>query len=460
MGEPSAAGAAAIPRRRLLFGVVGIGLCMVSIDQTIVATALTAMERDLHAPLNWASWTITAYAVGQILVVSLVGKISDRFGAKQTFVVSVAVFTAASLCCGVSVNIYELVALRFVQAIGGGGIMPSGSGIVSQHFGRDRDRALGLFSSIFPIGAVIGPILGGIFVTDWSWRGIFLVNVPIGAALVALGMRFIPENPRRQPASPDVRGIALLALCLLPAMFGISFLGSGSVRVDNPVVVVSLGVGIGAGWLFVGHVRRHPAPIISAEFLLGRSFGLVNLINFMYGAAALGFTALVPLYAEERYSMHPLEAGTLLTARGAGMIALSGMSAWALRRTGYRSPMMLGFVLMVGSLLLLAMAPPALSPYRWLALAAGLMGLGLGVANPASNNASLQLAPNDVPANAGLRNMFRQAGAIMAVSVTTAMLARSGDPGIVQAHIFLFFAALLVATMPLITRIPDNRGAW
>ena len=96
--------------------------------------------------------------------------------------------------CGLSVSIYELVPLRAIQALGGGALMPTASGIVADQYGRSRDRALGLFSSIFPIGAIIGPILGGVFVTYWSWRGIFLVNVPIGIAVIALMRRFVPEN--------------------------------------------------------------------------------------------------------------------------------------------------------------------------------------------------------------------------------------------------------------------------
>ena len=89
-------------------------------------------------------------------------------------------FTVASLCCGLATNIYELVTLRALQALGGGAFMPSATGIVSDQFGADRDRAIGMFTSIFPVGAIVGPILGGVFVTYWSWRGIFLVNVPIG----------------------------------------------------------------------------------------------------------------------------------------------------------------------------------------------------------------------------------------------------------------------------------------
>jgi MFS family permease len=212
--------------------------------------------------------------------------------------------------------------------------------------------------------------------------------------------------------------------------------------------------------LFVRHTKRHPSPFIPRRFLTGRGFGVVNIINVIFGAAALGFTALVPLYAEERYGIHALAAGTLLTARALGMIALSGLSVMALRRTGYRLPMVVGFIVIATGLVLLAVDPAHISPYVWLSIAAGVTGIGLGTSQPASNNASLQLAPDDIAAIAGLRGMFRQSGAIMAVSITTAILARSSDPGLAQAHVFVVFAIMLLATIPLIFLLPDHRGRW
>src|SRR6202030_4614173 len=118
----------------------------------------------------------------------------------------------------------------------------------------------------------------------------------------------------------------------------------------------------------------------------GRGFGVMNLINLVYGAAALGFSALVPLYAQNRYHISALGAGTLLTARAIGMIAVAGVAAMALRRTGYRWPMILGFVILAGGLLMMATRAP-ISPYGWLAIGAGLTGFGMGLSVPASNNA-------------------------------------------------------------------------
>ena len=459
-GASTSGAADPLDRRKLVFGIVSIGLFMASIDQTIVATALPDIERDLRASVNWSAWTITIYALGQVIAMPMAGKLSDIYGRKTVFLVATAVFTISSLCCGFAGNIVVLLIPRFIQALGGGAFMPSATGIVSDHFGSERDRAVGMFTSILPVGGIIGPIIGGVFVTYWSWRGIFLVNVPIGIVLIVLTARYIPRSSPRAHDSIDAKGIGLLTLMIVAAMFGVSYLGSGQTSLDSPVFLGCEVVALAALAAFVRHSRRHPAPFVSYRLLRGRGFGVMNLINFVYGAAALGFAALVPLYAQDRYRIAALGAGTLLTARAIGMIAIAGAAAMALRRTGYRLPMIAGFVILAGGLVMMALAPAGLSPYAWLAIGAAVTGCGMGVSVPASNNASLQLAPDQVAAIAGLRGMFRQSGAITAVSITTALVARSSQPGLVEARVFFAFAILLIAILPLIALVPDHHGNW
>jgi EmrB/QacA subfamily drug resistance transporter len=448
------------PRRYLVFGVVSIALFMASVDQTIVATALGTLQKDLHAQVNWSSWTITIYALGQILVMPLAGSISDQYGRKKVFVAAIALFTVASLCCGLANDIYVLVALRAVQAIGGGAFMPSATGIVADQFGPDRDRAIGLFTSIFPIGGIVGPILGGVFVTYWSWRGIFLVNVPIGIVLFCLAVTLVPDSAKRARGRVDVTGIVLLGTGLLGAMLAVSYLGGATSSPLSPAFVGPLAVGLVGLVLFVRHSARATHPFIPLRLLRGHGFAVMNLINFMFGVAILGFGTLVPLYAEERYGIHTLAAGSLLTARAVGMIAVAAIAVFTLRRTGYRPPMIAGFVLASTGLLLMSVAPPVLSPYAWLAVAAGITGIGMGVAIPATNNATLQLAPESTAAIAGLRGMFRQSGGITGISIVTAIIARSSNPGVAQAHVFVVLAVFLVCLIPLVFLVPEHRGSW
>ncbi|MBO0894442.1 MAG: MFS transporter, partial [Acidimicrobiales bacterium] len=241
-----------------IFVVVGLALLMSSLDQTIVATALHALQHGLGASINWTSWTITIYSVGLVLMLSLTSKLSDRYGRRRVFFASVIVFSGASLCCGLANDIYVLIALRALQAAGGAGFTPSATGIVVDYFGNSRDKAVGLFGSIFPIGAMIGPVLGGLFVAYWSWRGIFLVNVPIGAVLLLLGLRYIPRDPRHrvdEHRPMDVRGMLLLGVGVLAAMIGISYLGEQGARAWSPLFLGPVLVGAVALGLFVRHIR-------------------------------------------------------------------------------------------------------------------------------------------------------------------------------------------------------------
>ena len=450
-------------RRVTIFVVVSLAILMTSLDQTIVATALDSIKTSMNASINWVGWTITVYSLGRVLVLPLAGKLSDEYGRRRIFVISVVVFTAASLACGLANNIYVLVVLRAVQAIGGAAFMPSATGIVVDHFGDARDRAVGLFTSIFPIGAIIGPVLGGFFVTYWSWRGIFFVNVPIGAVLIALSMKYVPTDlpratTRRRPL--DAFGMALLGTGLLTAMLGISYLGEASARVWTVTFLGPEAVAAVTLALFVWHVRRTKTPFIPPRLLYGHGFGVMNLINFLYGAAAFGLGALVPLYAINRYEMRALAAGTLLTARGVGVIAVAALAALALRRTGYRWPMFVGFAALAVGLLGLASHPLGMSAYPWLSIAAGLTGIAMGLVSPAANNASLQLAPEHAAAIAALRGTCRQAGGIVSISISTAILAKSAAPGAAMADIFAVFAAIIAVTIPLVRRVPEHRGMW
>ncbi len=453
-GEPQ-------PRRRLVFAIVSLGLFMAAVDSTIVATALHPIDRSLHSTINWTAWTVTIYQLGQIMAMPLAGKISDQFGRKKVYVLSALVFTTSSLACGLSTSIYMLVAFRLVQAMGGGAFMPSASGIVADHFGRDRDKALAMFTSIFPIGGIVGPVFGGLIAQGWSWRGIFFVNVPIGMALIVLAIKYLPRGVRRPAASLDVVGVILLALAMLLGMLAVTTLGSAGVKPWDPRCAVPFAAACALGAVFLRHSRRSPAPFIAVRLLLGKSFLVMNIVNVLFGTAILGFSALVPLYAQNRYHLPLASAGTLLTARAIGTVCLAGLAAMMLRRTGCRLPMIAGFSAIAFGLVMLAIEVPAsLPPYLWLAAWSLLTGLGMGVSTPATNNATLQLAPDQVAQIAGLRGMFRQSGGIMSVSITTALLARSSNPGVTQAYTFVAEAALMLLMVGLVFLVPDHKGRW
>jgi EmrB/QacA subfamily drug resistance transporter len=451
------------PHRVAIFAVVAMALLMSSLDGTIVATALHSIQHGLNASINWTSWVITAYSVGLVLALSLAGKLSGQFGRRRFFLASVVVFAGSSLCCGLANNIYLLIALRAVQAAGGAGFTPSATGIITENFGEARDKAVGLFGSIFPVGSMIGPIFGGLFVSYWTWRGIFFVNVPIGILLIIFCLRYVPRDQEadRQKRRPvDVTGMVLLGVGVLALMLGISYLGEAGANAASALFIVPVIVGLLALAVFGRHIRRAADPFIAPRLIAGRGFGAVNVINILYGGAVAGMLALVPLYAVNRYHISALGSGTLLTAEGVAVIVLASLASMGLRRTGYRMPLYVGSVCTAIGIAGLAFRPAGITPYVWLAMAACVIGLGTGFSSPASRNAGLQLAPDQSAAIAALRSTGRQVGQIAAVSITTTIIAQAASPGALQAKVFVAFALLLIVCLPVIARVNEHRGSW
>jgi EmrB/QacA subfamily drug resistance transporter len=430
---------------------------MSSLDGTIVATGLPTFRRVFHSGINWTAWTMIAYQLGLVVAMPIAGRVADNLGRKRVFLGAAVLFVTSSCLCGLATNIDMLIGLRVLQAAGGAAFMPSASGMVMEVFGDKRQRALGLFSSIFPLGALVGPVFGGIIITTWSWRGVFWVNVPIGVAFTLLAWRYLPSGSRRG-GRPDVLGALLMGGGVLGLMLAITDLGNRSAGFTSPSFVFPFFLAVICGWAFFLRCTRAADPIIPLQLLKGRAFAASNAINFVWGACAIGFGSLVPLFAEDRYGLSPLGAGTLLTARAIGEIGLAVFAAILIHRTGYRLPIVGGIALIAGGLAMIATPHPVMfTPYVWLAMGATLTGLGTGLSAPAANNASIELAPDDIGSITGLRGAIRQCGAILGVALATSIAAHTGHEVMALTRAFYVLAALLVCMVPLVFLIPDGR---
>lgn len=439
-----------------IFAIASIALFMSSLDGTIVATGLPTLRRALHAGINWASWTMTAYQLGLVIAMPVAGRIADQLGRKRVFVGAAVLFTVSSLLCGLASNIGEMIGLRMLQAAGGAAFMPAASGIVMDIFGDKRQRALGLFSSIFPLGALAGPVAGGIILATWSWRGVFLVNVPIGILFTTLAWRYLPSSPA-QGGRADILGALLMGVSLLGVMLSITDLGNRGATVASPLCWLPLALGVACGWAFLRRCQQAAQPLVPVRLLKAKAFAAMNAINLTWGACAIGFGSLVPLFAEERYGFTPLASGTLLTSRAVGEVFVAFFASMLIHRTGYRAPIVVGILLIGAGLAMIATQPVVLSPYVWLALGATVSGLGTGLSAPAANNASIELAPDDIGAITGLRGAARQGGAIIAVALTTSIAAHGGNEVASLGNAFFVLAALLVAVAPMVLMVPDGR---
>src|SRR3954471_1943398 len=215
-----------VPTRRRKIGVLlicSLSLFIVGLDVTVVNVALPSIGRGLHAGVSELQWTVDAYTVVLASLLMFSGSMADRLGRKRTFVAGLAVFSVASLLCSLAPSVGLLVAFRVLQAVGGSMLNPVAMSIVTNTFTdpRERAQAVGVWSAVFGISMALGPIIGGALVSGVGWRSIFLINIPVGIAAIALTLRFIPESRAPRPRRFDPVGQVLVIAFLFLLTFGI-----------------------------------------------------------------------------------------------------------------------------------------------------------------------------------------------------------------------------------------------
>lgn len=452
------------PYRLFLFVIISLALLMQTIDSTIVATALHAMQNDFKSSVALVGWTLTAYSFGFVLMLPLSAKLSIKFGHKKIFIISVFVFTLTSWFCGLATNIYVLIAMRVLQAMGGAGITPAATGIIVDYFGRTKAQYLGLFGSIFASGAMIGPIFGGVFVTYWSWEWIFYINIPIGLIILLLAIKFIPKDNLKVKVREkmDLTGMALMGLAILFAMGGATYLAEQQANLN---IAVFIGLFLAAAistWALFKHLGKVPFPFINLKFIIGKNFGAVNLLNVIHSGMTIGANSLVPLYAINRYGISELHSGTLLVANGIASVVLSSILSVNIHKTGYRKPLYVGSLLLTCGVGLLSVSPLfGIPPYYWLMGCTLIIGASIGTMSPSARNAGLQLAPDQSANIAAIRSLGMQMGYITSVALATTVVSmNAANSGSVHAMVYLGLAIVIFLTIPVISKIQEVKGSW
>jgi MFS family permease len=376
----------------------------------------------------------------------LAGNLSDSFGRKRIFLVCLILFTCSSLLCGLSPNIYALIGFRFLQGVGGAAFLPTASGIVSEHFPENRERMIGLFTSIFPLGGIIGPNLGGWIVSTFSWRYIFYINLPIGLVLIGMILMLLDSPKTVSRPHADLAGVFSMCGGILFLMFGLNLIGESFER---------------RSVLFAGAFLA-----TSLTLLRSTPFLAANTLNLVIGAGVFGVFAFLPYYATSVHRLSTLASGMMLTPRSLGTIPASAACAFLLKRVGYRRPIIGGLVLTACALFLFApghlwdLMAAHFSAVAILSLLIFLSGIGLGVALPAANNACIELLPQKVGTIVGLRGMFRTVGGALGVSLLTFILHVSGDPVKGFRLVFTLSGIAIFCAIPLVFLMPAGRKGW
>jgi len=455
-------------RRYLIFASAGLGLLMYSIDSTVVAVAFPNFIKDFGTNVLWAAWTISIYLIAVTSVMPLMGNLSDGFGRKKVFLISLILFTVSSLACGLAPNIYSLVAFRFLQGVGGASFLPTAAGIVSDQFPEHRERAIGLFTSIFPIGGIVGPNLGGWIVSRYSWRYIFYINLPIGIGLAILIMILLKDSKVLSRPHIDFVGASFFFGAILFLMLGLNLIAEGFSTSSLLLTVLFLVVSFSFFSLFVYQEKKDSNPMLDMALLRSKPFLAANLYNMMVGAGVFGTFAFIPLYATSVHQLSTLASGMILTPRSLGVIPASAITSFLLKRWGYRWPMVLGLsIISLSTILLdsrglqlLRIIGIHLGVAEILAVLIMVTGIGVGIALPASNNACIELMPEKVATITGLRGMFRSVGGAFGISLITIILHSSSTPAHGFSATFFSFGLGLLLTIPLVFLMPTGKKGW
>ncbi len=311
---PAAHVEARLSHRQIQIVFVGLmlGLLLAALDQTIVATALPTIVGDLGG-LNHLSWVVTAYLLTSTASTPIYGKVSDIVGRKVMFQVAIVVFLLGSVLSGVSQSLGQLIAFRAIQGVGAGGLVAMAMAIIGDIVPpRERGRYQGYTGAVFAVASVLGPLVGGFFVDNLSWRWVFYVNVPIGIIALVVTSSVLRLSFRRLPHKVDYLGAALLVAtisCLLLLMtWGGSEYAWGSTTIVG-LAITSIFLLCG----FVAHERRAPEPILPMRLFKNPIFTVSVIGSFLIGAAMYGTIIYVPLYLQVVDGASPTESGLLLT---------------------------------------------------------------------------------------------------------------------------------------------------
>ena len=367
-----------VRQRRLVFGGLVLALLLAALDSTIVATALPTIVGELGG-LAHLSWVVTAYLLAQTVVTPLYGKLGDLYGRKGVLQAGIVIFLVGSALCGVAQTMTQLIAFRFLQGLGGGGLAVTTMAVVGDIIPpRDRGRYQGIFGAAFGVASVAGPLLGGFFTTHLSWRWIFYVNLPLGVVVLAVLAVTLPSAGTRVRRSIDYAGAALLALTL-GAIVLVTDLGGTVLPWTSPALAALAALAVAGLVLFVIVERRAAEPVLPLRLFANRSFTVAAAVGLIVGFALFGSVTYLPVFLQVVKGESPTASGLQMVAMMGGMLVTSIGSGQAISRTGrYRVFPIAGTAVMTLGLFLLS----RMSPATTIAEAMGVMlllGLGLGM---------------------------------------------------------------------------------
>ncbi|HEX3875229.1 MAG TPA: MFS transporter [Solirubrobacteraceae bacterium] len=412
-------------RRLLILAICCMSLLIVGLDNTIVNVALPSIGRDLHAKVSGLQWIVDAYTLLLASLLMLSGSMADRIGRRKVFAIGLCLFTGGSLLCSLASTLGELVIFRMVQALGGSMLNPVAMSIIRNVFtdARERAQAIGFWGATVGISLALGPVVGGVLVGSVGWPAIFLINIPVGLAALALTIRFVPESKADRPRRVDPGG-QILVIVLLAALTYAIIEGPGAGWLSTQEIVLFAGAALCLAG-FLAYERRREQPLIEVAFFRSTPFSGAVVIAIAAFAALGGFLFLNTLYLQDVRQFSALKAGLYTLPIAAMTLIFAPLAGRLVGNRGPRPALLVGGAgIALGALILTAITPT--TPTATLLFAYAVFGLGFGTVNPPITNTAVAGMP---PAQAGVASAIastsRQLGQTLGVAIVGALAASS-----------------------------------
>jgi EmrB/QacA subfamily drug resistance transporter len=412
------------PQLRRIATVVVLGSIMSILDTTIVAVALDTLGKDFHVAVSTIQWVTTGYLLALAVVIPVTGWAVDRVGAKPMWMMSLTLFIIGSSLCGVAWSANSLIFFRVLQGLGGGMILPIGQSMMARAAGPQRmGQVMSVIGVPTVMGPVLGPVLGGLIISNFSWRWIFYINVPVGIITLILSSRFLDAKQEKIKASFDTLGFCLLSPGLAALVYSLSEVGiTGSFTSTQVLVSFLLGVGLMVAFVF--HALHIKNPLLELRLFKSRNFTIANISIFVLGATLFGSMFLLPLYYQIARGQSPWLAGLLMAPQGLGAACVMRLSGRVTDRLGPRKVVPAGVILMAVATVPFAFVTGSTSEVL-LAITLFARGLGLGMSMmPIMAAAYFDLTPAQIPKASTTLNIMRQIGGSVAVAAFAVVLQR------------------------------------
>ncbi len=429
--EPAAAGrsspALSPSQMRWLMGGLMLGLALSSIEQSVISTALPTIAGELGSS-DQIAWVVSVYLLTSTITTPLYGKMSDLFGRRIVYQTAIWVFLVGSVLCGLAPTMEALVAARAVQGLGGGGLLSLGFVIVGDVVSpRQRGRWIGLFTSIFTVSAIIGPLFGGLLVDGPGWRWVFWSVLPLGAVALLVTNRGLRLPFATRQAAIDWTGITLLIVAATSAIL-VPTWGGDTFAWWSPPIVITAVVAVVATVAFVVVEHRAEEPVVPMRLFRDRTSSAVFAMGFLLMGALLATLTFLPFFLQVATGRSATRSGLMLIPESIGITLAATAAGWLTTRTGrYKWALVIGPVIASAALLRLTAIDPEISVVEF-AIVMFVLGAGIGLVFP-NMTLTVQNAAEfaDLGIATSTANFFRNMGGAFGAAVGGAIVASTLD---------------------------------